>query len=488
MSGLSAAMSSALSGLLVTSSQISVTSKNISRSDEENYTRKNAEIASDALGNPRVVSIQRSAEKRLLDAVLNAGSRVSFDETMLESITRLSETVGDVEADGSIGWGIGALETAMKAYEANPSNGTLANAVVSAAKNLSTSLREATRIVQDVRTESDAGLADAVSDINTILSQIESLNARITGGIPGSDSVVDLMDQRDALARSLSDYIGVRIIQQPNNGIAIYSDSGVTMFDVSARNVTFLPTLPLGAGTPGNSVYIDGVQVTGPDSPMPSRSGRMSALVEIRDSVAPTYQTQLDEIARSLIQLFAEKDQSSLPSLPDATGLFTYSGAPSVPSGLTVGLAGEITIDSAYDREASGNPALLRDGGRNGSSYLYNVSGASAFQDRISALVSSFGDTVSFASAANIGGSATLKGFSADSASWLESRRAAADRSQQSSAAIQLRVTEALSRKSGVNIDEEMSIMLGLEKSYQASAKVMTAVNQMLDTLMSIVR
>ena len=101
----------------------------------------------------KVVSIQRSAEKRLLDAVLNAGSKVSFDETMLESITRLSETVGDVEADGSIGWGIGALETAMKAYEANPSNGTLANAVVSAAKDLSTSLREATRIVQDVRTK-----------------------------------------------------------------------------------------------------------------------------------------------------------------------------------------------------------------------------------------------------------------------------------------------------------------------------------------------
>ena len=88
------------------------------------------------------------------------------------------------------------------------------------------------------------------------------------------------MDQRDALARSLSDYIGVRIIQQPNNGIAYYSaNSRVTMFDVSARNVTFLPTLPLGAGTPGNSVYIDGVQVTGPNSPMPSRSGRMSALV-----------------------------------------------------------------------------------------------------------------------------------------------------------------------------------------------------------------
>jgi flagellar hook-associated protein 1 FlgK len=39
-----------------------------------------------------------------------------------------------------------------------------------------------------------------------------------------------------------------------------------------------------------------------------------------------------------------------------------------------------------------------------------------------------------------------------------------------------------------VNIDEEMSILLNLEKSYQASARIMTSVDAMFNSLLEAVR
>ena len=46
--------------------------------------------------------------------------------------------------------------------------------------------------------------------------------------------------------------------------MAVFTDSGVTLFDVkSARAVTFDRTLLYSPGTTGNAVYVDGVPIAG---------------------------------------------------------------------------------------------------------------------------------------------------------------------------------------------------------------------------------
>ena len=65
---------------------------------------------------------------------------------------------------------------------------------------------------------------------------------------------------------------------------------------------------------------VDGVAVTGNTGLTGSSSGRIAALTQVRDSIAVTYQSQLDEIARGLVQATAESDQSASPTLPDAPG------------------------------------------------------------------------------------------------------------------------------------------------------------------------
>src|SRR5262249_10162085 len=153
-------------------------------------------------------------------------------------------------------------------------------------------------------------------------------------------------------------------------------------------------------------------------------------LTTIRDSTALTYQNQLDEVARGLIEVFAEKDQGTPPSLPDAPGLFTYSGAPAVPATgtLVVGLATDIKLNPSVDPAQGGNLALLRDGGIAGNpAYVYNSTGASAFADRLNEYVSKLSSPQIFDPITQLATTSTVGGFASNSAAWLQEARKTAN-------------------------------------------------------------
>jgi flagellar hook-associated protein 1 FlgK len=333
-------------------------------------------------------------------------------------------------------------------------------------------------------------MATSVNTINGLLAQFQNLDATVASGSVLPDEKAAALDQRDAILKQLAAEIGIRTTTRPDGGMAIYTDSGVTLYDKVARNLTFAPTSTMAPGTQGNAVYADGVPIAGAASPMPSKSGRLAALANLRDNIAPTYQSQIDEVARGLVTVFAEKDQSATPGLPDATGLFSYSGSPTVPAAGTLvpGLAGTIKLNSAFDAASGGNPFLLRDGGANGAAYVYNTGNLSGFQDRLSGLIAAMGQAQNFSTATKLPTSGSLANLAAASAGWVEAGRSDADKASTDASAAQSRAKDALSRATGVNLDEEMSTLLSLEKSYQASAKMLTTVDQMLGDLMNVVR
>ncbi|NJM36010.1 MAG: flagellar hook-associated protein FlgK, partial [Rhodomicrobium sp.] len=214
---------------------------------------------------------------------------------------------------------------------------------------------------------------------------------------------------------------------------------------------------------------IDGVRVTGDTAVLPISSGRLKGLSEIRDEIAVTYQSQLDEIARGLIAAFSESDQSATPALPDATGLFVYSGSPAVPAAGTIvpGIAGQIALNPAVDPAQGGDPLLLRDGGINGAAYLYNTSGAAGFSDRLRQLQDALYAPNIFDPAAEAGASATLATYASNSVGWLQDLRQSTGTDFEFQTTLFERATDSLSKTTGVNLDFEMTLLLDLERSYQ---------------------
>jgi flagellar hook-associated protein 1 FlgK len=170
---------------------------------------------------------------------------------------------------------IGKFQTALQVYEQNPADQTLAQNAVQSAGDLVRSLNAATGIIQDVRQQADAGMADAVDRINNLLQQFKVANDAVVRGAGSAADLTESLDTRDKIMKLLSEELGIRSVTRSNNDIALYTDGGLTLFESVPRLVTLNPTTTMTAGVSGNAVYIDGVDVTSPASTMAIRSGNL---------------------------------------------------------------------------------------------------------------------------------------------------------------------------------------------------------------------
>jgi flagellar hook-associated protein 1 len=77
--------------------------------------------------------------------------------------------------------------------------------------------------------------------------------------------------------------------------------------------------------------------------------------------------------------------------------------------------------------------------------------------------------------------------FASSSASWIETQRKTTSDNVQYQNTLLDRTTSALSNVSGVNMDDEMAFMLQVERTYSASSKLISTVDNMLNSLLAAV-
>lgn len=479
---LSMALNVANSSLQTSGVQTATTSRNIAGGADASYSRKSAVVVTGIGGTVQVVSIQRATDAALYKTMLKSTSAAAGQEALLEGLTKMSQTIGDPELDQSPAAKLGDLNNKLQQYAANPSNTILAQAVLSSATSLANNLNEATTTVQATRALADADMGASVQRINELLAKIDGLNTAIVhGSVTGAD-VTDSLDSRDNLMSQLSEEIGISVVSRENNDVAIYTDGGVTLFETHPREVSFQATNVFNASTVGNAVYVDGVAVVGGTSSMLSSSGRLAGLATLRDDVGVTYQSQLDEIARGLIEAFAESDPTG--SGPDVPGLFTWPSG-TIPTTATIqsGLAGVIAVNSAIDPTTGGNLDLIRDG----ITYDYNTANEAGFAERLNTLVTELAEPRVFDPDSGADPTNTLADYATSSASWLEFNRQQVDTTATYQSTMLQRASEALSNTTGVNLDDELAKQLEIERTYAASAKLISAVDQMLQDLLNAV-
>ena len=484
---LSAALDGAIAGLSVASAQISVVSRNIANQGNTSASRKISNIVT-VNGLPTVASISRASSDALLSSLFSANSSQAQQSAISNALTQLQSTLGTGSTDTTSPTALlGRLTDALQTYAAAPQTTASGEAAVAAAENLASSLNSASTTVQNVREQADAGIASSVSTIRSILVQFQQVNQTIVEGTQSGADITDALDQRDSLLQQLSSQIGVTTVTRANNDMAIFTDSGVTLFDKTPRSVTFTPTASFGASTQGNAVYADGVPITAPGSSMSIQTGALAGLVQVRDNLAVTYQTQLDEMARGLITDFQEQDQTG-NGAADQAGLFTDGSTLAVPTAYAPGLASTIQVSN----NAISNPTLLRDGGisSNGQApYVYNTSGDTGYSTWLRQLISNLSQPMAFDASANAGTQIqSVTDFASASASWLGTQVNQASTAASYSKAVQSSASSALSNATGINLDSELSNMLALEQSYQASAKLMSTVNTLYASLFAAIQ
>jgi flagellar hook-associated protein 1 FlgK len=484
---LSTALSIAQTALLNTSRQTTVVSRNISEGNNTDYTRRSAVLVSSDNG-ARVVSISRATNDVLFRQNMSAISAYSGQSAVVNGLDQLSMDVYGVEHSSSPATVIGQFQEALQTYSANPSSISVGQNAIEAARQVVNSLNDGSDAIQAFRSDLDRQIGSAVGELNSLLSDFKKFNDEVVSGTRVGRDVNDALDQRDAVLKKISEYVPVTAIQRSDNDMMLVTKSGATLFETNPREVTFAPTAGYSPGADGNAVYIDGEPIASGVGGNTSAGGKLAAMTQMRDDVAGGMQAQLDEIARGLITAFAEKDPSAVN--PDAPGLFTWPGAPAVPAAGTLvdGLAQVISINAAFDPTQGGDVRLLRDGGANGAAYVSNPTGGAAYTDLLLSYQQRMEEPMAFDPAAGIDGTMSVADYSTETISSFESIRQDASRASDAKSAMLSRTQEALSNMTGVNMDEEMTLMLDLEHTYQASARLMRTVDDMLSTLLQAMR
>ena len=496
---LSSAFSIANSSFASTAAQSAVIARNISNANTPGYSREIANQSTNAYGGSDVISITRQVNSALLDQ-LNASTSESASQNAISTgLSTLARTVNDSatasSASGATQNGaspsamLANLQSALATYAASPSDVSAAQATVTAAGNLTASLNAGSAAVQQVRSQADASIASSVAAINSLLNQFTSVNAAIVNGVASGADVSSAEDSRDSILTQLSKQIGISTTTNTNGSTSIYTDSGVPLFQDIPQTLSFTPTPTLIAGANGNPVTINGVPITGSSAPMALQSGALAGNAQLRDTIAPEYQSQLDQIAGGLIDTFAETDQSATPTQPSLPGLFTYPGAIGLPSTTnTTGLGSQIEVNANVDPNQGGSVDLLRDGGisdPSGTTYTYNSTGAAGFSGRIQQLTTAIDASQTFDPSAGLGGSNSLSGYASASVSWLQAQNQQASDAASYQSSVASQASSALSNTTGVNLDTEMTNMLNIENSYTTTAKLLTTVNNMFSSLIA---
>ncbi|MCZ7484661.1 flagellar hook-associated protein FlgK [Rhizobium rhizogenes] len=495
---LTSAMNTAQSIFNNTGKQTDVTSKNIANVGNANYVKRTA-ILGTTMAGASIVSNGRAQNESLLRQTISSASLATGQNTVLTGLEEMKSIFGGNNYESSPSTYMKELLKSLSGYAAKPSNAALAATAVTSAADVASSLNKASSELQAMRLRADKEISLQVDKLNGLLAKFEEANNEVKAQTAIGGDPSDALDQRETLLKDISSIIGINVVNRPNNDVALYTTEGATLFEVVPRKVTFKAQPGYDATTTGNAIYVDGVALKAGNGSNTTAEGSLQGLMQVRDDLAPTMQSQLDEIARGLISMFAEKPitQPAPPATPLTAkpGLFTWAGATATseipPAGVIVpGLAASINVNSALIISKGGNPELLRDGGINGTAYIVNTTakGGTGFSALIDSYVTAFDAPMNFAASTRIDTNTSILKYGTNSMGWLEQERSGATSANEAKSALYERSAASYSNNTAVSLDEELSLLMDIEQSYKAATKLVTTVDEMLKSLMDMVR
>lgn len=458
---LDTAVNVARQALIATQQQIAISGRNVAAASDPTRSRSVAVMATTVDGGVRVAGYKRAEDVALYMRMIQATSATASADAVLTHLKVLADTVGDPKDGVSPAALIGDLTAAIADYANAPDDAQFGRTAVERAREVTNALNNVAGELDLLRERADREMANSVATVNDLLGQFDRANAAVKTAYALGDDPTLWQDRRDAVVAQISEHMGISVMHRDGGDVALFTDSGITLFDRTARTVQFARTPVFTAATIGGTVIVDGMPVTGPGAPMPLQTGSIVGNATVRDAIAPTYRLQMDEIARALVATFADGSGS----------LFVTAGPPDT--------AGTIAVGAGVDPFQGGDVTLLRDG-------TGNPGALAAYPDRLLRLGEDLKAVLAFDPATELPAAATLQRFATGSVGWLEAMRKGASETVTKESAILTGASEALSRATGVNLDDEYAQQLIIERNFAASAKLIAIIDEMFAVLLEI--
>jgi len=434
---------------------INVTGHNIANVNTPGYSRQRVNMAtSDPLTlsmgqvgtGVKSVEIQRIYDQFLIHQINNENQQLGRWQAQKDPLAQV-EMIFNVGSEYGLGEEMNGFWNAWQDLANNPSGITERNVLVSKSESLAQTFQEINLNLEQVQQNMTENINDAVNEINTLGAQIADLNNLINKAENNGQNANDYRDQRDLLLKELSSKIDVTT--EENNGMVtvFIGDNEVLVEDVRSWDLSFNDP-DFSIQTESGSATIDADQISG---------GALRGWLDVRDLIVPGYIGQLDELAAGIID--------SVNTLH-----VTGTGLDGTQNAFFTGTsAGDIAVNSDIIADVNKIAAAGPSGNIPGDNSMaiaiaelqdqLTMNGnMSTFNEFYQSLVSDIGSDVQQA----------LANFThqKEMAAYLDGYR------------------ESIS---GVNIDEEMINLVKFQIAYEAAAKIISTVDEMLDTVINMV-
>ncbi len=407
----------------------------------------------------RVLEERLDQQQQLASA---SGTRLTALNAMQALFTPSS---GTSSTAGDIGSDITNFFDSFSSLEANPTDNSLRQEVLSSASTLAGDISSAAASLNAQRSGLDQEASGTVSQINALTGAIAQLNQQIESTSPDGDAGT-LEDQRQEDIGQLSQLIGVNQVTTEDNGLSITTASGQLL--VSEGTSYQLTT---GEKNGVTDFFLGGTDVT---SDLASGGGELGGYLTARDTDILDALNSLDALAYNISTTVNAQNNAGV----DADGDTGEAIAGSTTGAMTLDI---FSPPPTYD-------ANQVSGGTDVSGAAAAMSVAMTDPNGISAAATGqgTGDNSNAVAMANLAGGTIVNGqtplnYYSDFVSTLGAtvEQVQTENTAQNASVSQLQTQrDALS---SVNLNDEASAMTTLERSYQAAAQVFT----MLDTIIS---
>lgn len=471
MSSTFGGLNTAYRGLAAATAGLNVTGQNVANAGTAGYTRQRLDVsaapaparvglgaltASGAGQGVNVDAVSRAADEmldtRVRSTAANAGYTVARAETLLNIEAIMAEP-----GDRGVSARLDSFYAAWQDVANNPAEAAPSGVLLQESAALASQLRDSYGALEEAYTRGYTNLTSMAATLNSAASEVAELNGAIRSTLASGGSANELMDRRSQLAGQIASLAGGSVRDSGNGMVEVLVGGNALVSGERAYRLTAegSRTLDGAAANPARlewegrsirTVALSSGEAAGTISVLTpaNAAGSGGAIAE----AAASYNAFTDQLVNT-VNTIHRSGQSG----DGRTGLDFFTVTPGVPSARGLGV-----ITNPADI-ASRTPGT---GGHNGST-----------ADSIAQL------RVGTGTAAQTWRSFVTR-VGADSAAALSSGLQAEAMAANASA-------QQISGAS-VSLDEESMNLISYQHAYQANARVMSAIDEMLETLINIGR
>ncbi|MFZ0311062.1 MAG: flagellar hook-associated protein FlgK [Candidatus Korobacteraceae bacterium] len=347
-----------------------------------------------------------------------------------------------------IGQQISAFFQSVNSLSTDPSDSTLRQGVVTAAQNMATSFNDTAGQLTDIRQQLDSQVQQQVQQVNQITQQIATVNAQLTSVASATQEYGAFIDQRSELIQQLSGLIDVSQLSD-GASLTLTTKQGTALV-VGGQSYALSTTL----GTDGvQHIFSEqGQDITGDIS-----GGQLGGTLAARDQTIPSLQTQLDSLAGGMVTALNNAQSQGTDmygnSGQDLSNLFEPITGTGAAADMALAISDPNLIAASSDGSQGSNGNLANFTAVASADVADGMTPSGAYGNLVFQVGTGVSNQTSELDASN---------------------------------AMLTQLTQQQSSVSGVSLDQEASSLLLYQQAYQASAQVITTVNQMLETVLNM--